>query len=222
MDIACSADYTEVAAPGGERNSGDPLDKVWGTGGDGNYIPFEGGCMASSFAAGVAALAMSRHKQLSNVEIRQILRSTARGDGWDPYLGHGVLDAAAAVALPPSRLRRAVRIVTGRMVRDAGRSTPTEVEVEVENEGVFDAERVLAVAFSGDPLTAADPKATLRRPNILLRRQVGHVIGSVAGLGRTTFRFPIAKEPAPQEVHVQVSVLDVGAAGAFDTAKISP
>jgi hypothetical protein len=222
-DIACSADYTEVAAPGGQRESADSLDKVWGTGGDHNYIPFEGGCMASSFAAGVAALAMSRYRNLSSVEVRQLLRNTAQGQGWDPYLGHGILDAAAAVSVPPEQLRKTVRIVGGRVLPTGDGAA--EVEVELANDGVLDAGRVLAVAFDGDPLTAADRAATLQRPHILLRRQLGHAIGSVVGLERSTVRIPIVAPRGPhgeREVHVQASVLDVGSAGAFDTALIAP
>ena len=103
-NIAAAAAYVEVAAPGGERDSGDPLDNVWGTGGAHNYIPFTGGCMAAAFAGGVGGLVAARYPHLSNDRLRQVLRNTAQGTGWDSELGHGTLDAYRAVALTEQQL----------------------------------------------------------------------------------------------------------------------
>ncbi|NPV46360.1 MAG: S8 family serine peptidase [Armatimonadetes bacterium] len=80
-DIAPDADYVEVAAPAGDRGTGDELDRVWSTGGNGKYVASEGGCMAAGFAGGVAALVWSRFPKLTNDQLRQVLRNTAARHG---------------------------------------------------------------------------------------------------------------------------------------------
>jgi hypothetical protein len=77
-DICSSADYVEVGAPGGQRHSKNEADRVWGYGGDRNYIPFTGGCMAAGFGSGVAAPVWARFPKLTNEQLRQVLRNKAR------------------------------------------------------------------------------------------------------------------------------------------------
>ena len=94
------------------------------------------------------------------------------------------------------------------------------VDVAVENEGAFDVNRALVMVFSGDPLSAADPAASKARPNILLRRQLGHGILAVNGLEGATARVRLGVDTLPDELWAQVHALDAGAAAVFDTACI--
>jgi len=74
-DVCANADYVEIAAPSGQRKSKNAQDQIWGCGGDQDYIPLTGGCMASGFAGAVAALVWSRFQTLTNDQVRQILQS---------------------------------------------------------------------------------------------------------------------------------------------------
>jgi subtilisin family serine protease len=217
--IAASTDYVEVAAPGGESPTDDPSEKIWGTGGNGAYVPFAGGCMACGFGAAVAGLVVSRYPELSNQEIRQILRNTADGVGWDTYLGHGILDPHRALTLSPEALRKAVTILPdeSQIRRESGRAV---VEVAIRNSGVFDVDRVLVVVYNGDPTTAADPTATMKNPKILLRKQLGHSIVSAPGLEQVRAEVEIDLQDGHQELFAQASALDLGAAGVFDTTDL--
>ena len=219
-NIAASADYAEAATPGGERDTDDPTDSIWGTGGDHDYIPFQGGCMASAFGGGVAALAFSRYPHLSNREIRQILRNTSQGTGWDPLLGHGIFDAYRAVSLRPQELSPGLHIDTAssQVRRDDGRLV---ADIVVENTGAIDVTRMLTVAFNGDPKSAADPAANREESNILIRRQIGHLIAPVPGLERVSVSLELEGDTMPNEVWVQVNPLDLGMAGVYDSARIS-
>jgi hypothetical protein len=67
--------------------------------------------------------------------------------------------------------------------------------------------RALVVAYDGNPLTAAAPRATMERPQTLLRRQVGHAILGVRGLD--TADIVIRGIPAGIEsLYLQVCSLD--------------
>ena len=101
--------------------------------------------------------------------------------------------------------------------RDAGRLI---LDVAVENSGVFDIKRALAVVYTGDPLTPADPAATMEEPNILLRIQLGHAIAPVPGLERVRIPVEMDGDGLPDELWVQVSALDRGAAGVTATARL--
>jgi len=204
-DICCSADYVEVGAPGGERGSEDVRDRIWGCGGDRNYIPFTGGCMASGFGGGVAALAWSRFPQLPNHQLRQVLRNTARpargvtanADGWEPMLGYGILDATRAVSLREEALCRDVRLRPSslRVVRRGGRYL---AQARVRNRGAFDAEQATVVAYDGNPSRPADPRATQEAPGELLQtRQVGHTIARVRGLHEADVNVELSSRPGP-------------------------
>lgn len=217
-DICASADYVEVAAPAGERSSQHEEDYVWCTGGDNDYIPFTGGCMAAGFGGGVGALAMSRYPNLSNDQLRQLLRNTARGKRWNPLLGWGILDAARAVSLHPDALggHLGIRDSECRLNERRGRLV---LSVVVENRGVFDVERAMVVAFNGDPREPAAPEGTLEKPVILVTRQIGHAIGFVRGL--QTARFALELEEKPQcDVWVQACVLDRHGSEQVNTVRV--
>lgn len=91
---------------GGGSNIGDHIDLV----APGDYIvglshtnPSNGSfwcgtSQAAPMVAGVVSLMLSINTDLSPAEVKQILRETARGDGWNRSRGTGVLDAHAAVA----------------------------------------------------------------------------------------------------------------------------
>ena len=67
---------------------------------NGGYVHKSGTSMATPHVAGVAALVKSADPTLTNVEIREILKDTAKdlgNSGWDQYYGYGLVDAAAAV-----------------------------------------------------------------------------------------------------------------------------
>ncbi len=209
-DIATSSDYVEVAAPGGQR-SADEMEHVWSTGGrsrphgEGDYVASTGGCMAAGFGGGVAALVCSRFLDLTNAELRQVLRNTASNDVWDPGLGWGVIDAHAAVSLERDRLCQDLAIDAGRCTIDRSADAPTLL-VRLANRGAFDIEQALVVAYDGNPLQPAASQATLDSPVTLETRQLGHVIAPVRGLHGATVG--IALSGVPDELWVQACTLD--------------
>ncbi len=210
-NICCSADYVEFGAPGGDRGTGDDRDRIWGCGGDGQYIPFEGGCMACAFAGGVAALVWSRYPDLSNEQVRQIMRNTARpaesveynADGWEPRLGYGILDAAAAVSLRPGQLCRDIHIVEPSL-----RVADNVLRAVVENRGAYDADRAVVVAYSGDSRVPADSSGTTDTPaQELLTRQIGHAVVVVRGLHSSRVSVELLGAP-PEVVYLETFTLD--------------
>jgi len=213
-DICASAAYVAVGAPAGQRDVPPRRGAIWGCGGDRDYVPFTGGCMASGFAGGVAALVWSRFPWLGQQQLRQVLQNTARpargvvpdADGWDPRLGYGLLDAGRAVSLHPERLPPAVRLraATVRVRRSAGR---WRLEARLRNRGALDAERVLVVAFDGDPTRPADPRGTLAAPAAPLQtRQLGHTIARVRGLHETAIAIALV-QPPPATVWLETCCL---------------
>lgn len=205
-DIAPSSDDVEVAAPAGNRHVENPVEKVWGTAGNGGYVPFVGGCMAAGFAGGVAALVMSRYPQATVAEVRQMLRNTAAGEGWDAKLGHGVLDAAATVSLRPEQLQK-------RLALGQARRGEASLRVMVRNLGVHDLEQVMVTVYNGNPNVPADgPELTVR--------QLGHARAWLMGLEGTvvTVDLPPGEHP---ELWVQAFVADVGAPAECVTERVS-
>jgi len=218
-DMACSSDYTEIAAPAGQRRSENPFDHVWSTGGANNFVCMDGGCMAAGFAGAVAALVWSRFPHLKNYQIRQILRNTARGKGWNPYLGHGILDAYRAVNLKPRDLTQNLRIKSEPSLLDVKR-TLISIRIEIENLGVFDVEKALITAYNGDPLKAADRKGTIKRPVILKTKQIGHTISKVLGFESSKVTIDLTLKKLPREIYLQAFSLDLDAPHNADTALI--
>lgn len=216
-NVCAEADYVEVAAPAGDRGTGDDLDRVWSTGGHGGYVAAEGGCMASGFAGGVAALVWSRFPELTNGQLRQVLRNTAGNAQWDSRLGWGILDAARAVRLKPGRLCQDLRVEAKacRLARRRGRPV---LRVALANRGAFDIARALVVVYSGDPTRPAAPRATLERPETLLRRQLGHAIAAVRGLHGT--EVPVALGDMAEQLWVQACVLDHGGTDTIVTRRV--
>ena len=99
-------DHIDVAAPGGDMSSaggGDAGGVFQSTvkNGQAVFAPLQGTSMASPHVAGVAALIHSLGVE-DPVEIRNVLRRTARPKGPANKYGTGLLDAAAAVRSVPS------------------------------------------------------------------------------------------------------------------------
>ena len=218
--IAADADYVEVGAPAGERGTDDPLDLVWSTGGGEAYVSSSGGCMAAGFAGGVAGLICSRFPGLSNDHLRQIMRNTAQGDGWDSKLGWGILDAAAGVSLKPSQLCQNLQIEPTSATAKTACREPA-LSVTVRNRGAFDVEKAMLVAYNGDPRKAAAPRATMQKPRLLLARQIGHTIAHVPGLSSARFTLRLTDAPGP-EVWLQVCTLDRHGAASVHTCRVEP
>lgn len=212
-DICPSSDYVLAATPGGERSSADETDLIWSTGGTNDIVSFSGGCMASAFAGGVAALVRGKFPELGIEQIKMVLKNTANGSAWNSRTGWGILDAHRAVSLDRSSLRQAPRIDPESAVLTGDRGT-LRMRVDLYNDGVFDIKRALMVAFDGDPLTAADPNASRANPKTLLRKQIGHTIASLRGLHRSTCEIEIEGEK-PAEIYLQVCSLDHH--GTYDT-----
>lgn len=222
-DICCRADYVEAGAPGGQRHSQDGKDRIWGLGGNRDYMPFTGGCMACGFAGAAAALAWSRHPSLSAGQLRQLLRNTARrpekvrpdADGWEPRLGYGIIDAGRAVGIEREKLLRDVRVVASSVRRARAGAW---IEGVIENRGVFDAEKALVVAYNGDPSRPADPARSIDNPAALLQvKQTGHAIVRVRGLRRAAFRIRVAEKPG-RRAWFETFCLDRGDAGRLHRA----
>jgi subtilisin family serine protease/putative cell wall-binding protein len=92
-------DHVDLAAPGGDVRTGFG-DGVLSTFGDGQYQWLDGTSMASPYVAGVAALLRAAGPGLTPDQVEGLLEATAddRGAvGRDPYFGHGLVDAGAAL-----------------------------------------------------------------------------------------------------------------------------
>ncbi len=225
-DICADADYVAVGAPGGERHSGDPRDLVWGTGGDRDYISFSGGCMAAGFGGGVAALVWSQFPGLANEQLRQVLRNTARGDGWGSRLGHGILDAGKACRLKEEQLSQRLDIKRGSFRRVSRK----RLRVTVINRGAFDVKQAMVVVYNADPR-----KTPLRSPAELVTCQIGHAMAPVCGLGEQSLEISLSLEtncpgvfvnaaPLPSvsdPIWLELYVLDHGASSGAKVLKLS-
>lgn len=217
-DICPSADYVLAATPGGERSSDDDVDFIWSTGGNRDYVSFAGGCMASGFAGGVAALVRSRFSGIGIETLKMVLANTSSGNGWNPLTGYGVLDARAAVSLDDDDLRQLPRIDVETATLDRSTGSPS-LTVQVKNDGVIDIERALLVVFDGDPTRPADPTASRESPATLVTRQRGHAIVPIRGLHSTSCTVAVEGD-TPDELFLQLSSLDHHGAYEVDTVRV--
>ncbi|MCC6442715.1 MAG: S8 family serine peptidase [Armatimonadetes bacterium] len=218
-DIAPSSDYVEAAAPAGQRSPESPAEQIWGTGGDGRYIPFEGGCMAAGFAGGAAALVMSRYPGLDPSQVRQILRNTARGRGWNPYLGHGLLDAAAAVGLTSGQMEKRVAVRPAARLRQTSKGL--RLALALENLSAFDIGRAVLALYAGDPTCPADAQASFTSPAELQVRQIEHTCCAIPGLEAVTATLPLPEEALSRPLYAQAFACDAGAPGDCCTVRIA-
>jgi len=106
-ELATFSDHgpeAEVAAPGVDIYS-----TLWTRPNNHDYGYKTGTSMSAPHVAGLAALLWSVCPQLTNTEVRSVIESTATdlgSAGWDPYYGHGRIDAEKAIeyAGPPPTL----------------------------------------------------------------------------------------------------------------------
>ncbi|CRZ16021.1 peptidase S8/S53 subtilisin kexin sedolisin [Mycolicibacterium neworleansense] len=98
-DFSLAGPWVDVAAPGENLVSLHPdgeqlIDRL------GRGAPISGTSYAAPVVAGLAALVRSRFPQLSAREVMRRIEDTAHtpADGWNPFVGHGVIDAPAAVS----------------------------------------------------------------------------------------------------------------------------
>lgn len=95
--------WVDVAAPGTGITSLHPTAPGLTNGGvygsDGAVQSFNGTSFAAPFVAATAALVRSVHPELTALQVMQRIEATAHApaQGWNPYVGHGVIDPLAAV-----------------------------------------------------------------------------------------------------------------------------
>lgn len=189
----------EIAGPGGRRFPGNPpswVDEegIYSAAGPDGYKHWSGGCQAAPFVSGVAALVLSRHPEWSAETVRQVLRNTATGTGWNESLGHGMVNAYRAVqvddpsgdlAVAPDGLAWDVR---GH--RYPGSGVRGTLRVTVHNRGALDVSRALVVAYSGEP----DNRGY----------QIGHALVAVRGRETATVALDIEMDAGTHALHVVV------------------
>jgi subtilisin family serine protease len=96
-------------------------------GADRRYYRASGTSFAAPIVAGVASLVRVVHPELPAAQVRRVLAQSARDvgtPGWDPYTGHGMVDARAALAADPARFVEAhidgAEVVPGPRLRITG------------------------------------------------------------------------------------------------------
>ena len=99
--------WVDIAAPGEGVVSLDPdgeglVDKLAKAG---EETPISGTSYAAPVVSGVVALLRSRSPELTARQVMQRIEDTARRPpaGWDPVVGHGIVDPLAAVTAGPGR-----------------------------------------------------------------------------------------------------------------------
>ena len=118
----------------------------------GRYAEWNGGCMAIPHVSALAALIRSKHPGLGVDEIKAVIRNTANqpagdGTGWNPYVGHGAIDAFEALRV--DRVETDLEIDSVQIAGvDRGVGTAS---VTVVNRGVFDATNIAVNLFDAEP-----------------------------------------------------------------------
>lgn len=147
--------------------------------------------------------------------MRQLLRNTARGDGWNPKTGYGIYDAFRAVSVKEECLHQAPAAS-----KVGCRLHGRVLDATVENKGSFDIERCLVVAYNGDPTRPRALGGTMAHPILLVTRQIGHTIVRVRGLHRSACRIRLA-EPHGRSLWLELSSLDQGGFAGSVTVNLS-
>jgi membrane-anchored mycosin MYCP len=92
----------------------------------GDSMPIMGTSYAAPVVSGIAALIRARSPQLTARQVMQRIKDTAHRPpaGWDPYVGHGVVDPRAAVSGDATTTRMTVRADTPHKAGDRPISPP--------------------------------------------------------------------------------------------------
>lgn len=152
----------------------------------GGYVEWSGGCMAIGHVSALAALVWSRHPGLTAEEVRMVMRNTAQqpagGNGWNPFMGHGLIDAMAAVSVDRVECELEISAVeVSELNREIG-----HVQVTLTNRGVVDARDVAVMVFDG-PL---DEGGGVQLGHALVPK----VVGREDKLCEVPFRIPEGKD----------------------------
>jgi membrane-anchored mycosin MYCP len=101
-EFSLAGPWVDVAAPGEGIVSLDPDGEglVDALPSDGDEMPIAGTSYAAPVVSAIAALVRSRSPELTARQVMRRIEDTAQEPpaGWDPVLGHGVVDAFAAVS----------------------------------------------------------------------------------------------------------------------------
>ncbi|WP_441344166.1 MULTISPECIES: type VII secretion-associated serine protease mycosin [unclassified Rhodococcus (in: high G+C Gram-positive bacteria)] len=104
--------WVDVAAPGSNMTSLSPTGNglANGTRGTDGVIPMTGTSFAAPLIAAVAALVRSHRPELSALEVVDRIERTAHepAEGWNPFVGHGIVDPLAAVTDSVTPIPRSV------------------------------------------------------------------------------------------------------------------
>jgi membrane-anchored mycosin MYCP len=108
--------WVDVAAPGEAVVSLDPDGEglIDTASGSDEPLSISGTSYAAPVATGIAALVRSRQPQLTARQVMQRIEDTARhpAAGWDSRVGHGVVDALAAISADGSGTARSTPVAT--------------------------------------------------------------------------------------------------------------
>jgi hypothetical protein len=219
-DICDSADYVDMAAPGGERKGKPETDHIYGYGGDQNYIFFTGGCMACGFAGGVAALVRARFPQLKNEQIKQIMQNTAYmpqqlpvdEDGKSDLLGYGIVDAYACVSVKEDQLHHHVDVNDAKIVDQT-------ICFTLKNQGVFNSNRTLVTVYNGNPAVPPAAEKGKALPSMTVK-QIDHTVVKVRGFQEVQGKIPLKQEQRASDLWLEVYSLDRHSGGYVSRLKI--
>jgi subtilisin family serine protease len=103
-DFSNTGSYLSLAAPGENVFAAESADSDWPHAelpwsSPGSYGWASGTSFAAPEVAGTAALVWAANPRLTRCQVVQVLKQSADGTSWNPELGWGRLDAAAAVQL---------------------------------------------------------------------------------------------------------------------------
>jgi subtilisin family serine protease len=121
-DFSNTGTYLSLAAPGDNVFAAESADSDWPHAqppwtSPGYYGWASGTSFASPEVAGAAALVWGANPSLTARQVAEVLKQSASGGAWNPQLGWGRLDAAAAVRLAqatPGAALRTARVLTHR------------------------------------------------------------------------------------------------------------
>ena len=160
-EFSLAGPWVDVAAPGEDVVSLDPdgeglVDTMPATD---DARPISGTSYAAPVVSGLAALVRSREPELTARQVMQRIEDTAHRPpaGWDPVVGHGVVDALAAVSgsrtYPPTRSEYSSRTTA---VPASAPSDPGPRHVALRGAGI-------CLAISAATITLAASAGRLRR-----------------------------------------------------------